>query len=99
MGIATIGIALWKCVMKQHDYFNSDHFVMSNGHPCLVRYSFLHLTGYKAMTLDQLKSYHSSRHESSAAGHPWIEHEGVGVTTGRLGQRSRHGDKEPRRDV
>lgn len=90
MGMAAIGIALWKYVMKYSpsnpDYFNRDRFVLSNGHTCLFQYSFLHLTGYKAMTLDQLKSYHSARHDSFAPGHPEIEHEGVEVTTGPLGQ-------------
>jgi dihydroxyacetone synthase len=38
------------------------------------------------MTLDQLKSYHSSRTDSICPGHPEIEHEGIEVTTGPLGQ-------------
>jgi len=38
------------------------------------------------MTLDQLKSYHSSRVDSLCPGHPEIEHEGIEVTTGPLGQ-------------
>lgn len=88
--MAAIGIALWKYAMKYSpsnpDYFNRDRFVLSNGHTCLFQYSFLHLTGYKHMTLDQLKSYHSARHDSFCPGHPEIEHEGIEVTTGPLGQ-------------
>lgn len=38
------------------------------------------------MTLEQLKSYHSSRTDSFCPGHPEIEHEGIEVTTGPLGQ-------------
>ena len=38
------------------------------------------------MTLEQLKSYHSSRTDSICPGHPEIEHEGIEVTTGPLGQ-------------
>lgn len=38
------------------------------------------------MTLDQLKSYHSARTDSICPGHPEIEHEGIEVTTGPLGQ-------------
>ena len=68
------------------DYFNRDRFVLSNGHTCLFQYTFLHLTGYKAMTFDHLKSYHSSNYDSLAPGHPEIEHEGIEVTTGPLGQ-------------
>jgi dihydroxyacetone synthase len=90
MGMAAIGIALWKYTMKYSPtnptYFNRDRFVLSNGHTCLFQYAFLHLTGYKAMTLDQLKSYHSSRYDSLCPGHPEIEHEGIEVTTGPLGQ-------------
>ncbi len=46
----------------------------------------MHLVGYKNMTLDQLKSYHSTRTDSICPGHPEIEHEGIEVTTGPLGQ-------------
>lgn len=90
IGMAAIGIALWKYAMRYAphtpDYFNRDRFVLSNGHTCLFQYSFLHLSGYKAMTLNQLKSYHSNREDSFAPGHPEIEHEGIEVTTGPLGQ-------------
>lgn len=57
-----------------------------SGHCCLWQYSFMHLVGYKNMTLDQLKSYHSDRTDSICPGHPEIEHEGIEVTTGPLGQ-------------
>lgn len=56
------------------------------GHTCLFQYVFLHLAGYKAMTLDQLKSYHSDRDDALCPGHPEIEHDGIEVTTGPLGQ-------------
>jgi dihydroxyacetone synthase len=88
--MAAIGVALWKYVMvySPHtpDFFNRDRFVLSNGHTCLFQYCFLHLTGYKSMTMDQLKSYHSLREDSLCPGHPEIEHEGIEVTTGPLGQ-------------
>ncbi|KAJ5183980.1 hypothetical protein N7492_001596 [Penicillium capsulatum] len=90
IGMAAIGVSLWKYVMRYAphtpDFFNRDRFVLSNGHTCLFQYSFLHLTGYKAMTLDQLKSYHSDRVDALCPGHPEIEHEGIEVTTGPLGQ-------------
>ncbi|KAK4234467.1 dihydroxyacetone synthase [Achaetomium macrosporum] len=88
--MAAIGVALWKYVMKYSpnnpNYFNRDRFVLSNGHTCLFQYTFLHLTGYKHMTFEQLKPYHSSRYDSFAPSHPEIEHEGIEVTTGPLGQ-------------
>lgn len=90
MGMAAIGVALWKYTMKYSpenpNFFNRDRFVLSNGHTCLFQYTFLHLVGYKNMTFDQLKSYHSSRTNSICPGHPEIEHEGIEVTTGPLGQ-------------
>ena len=90
MGMAAIGVALWKYVMKYSpknpNFFNRDRFVLSNGHTCLFQYTFLHLTGYKHMTFDQLKSYHSARYDSFCPGHPEIEHDGIEVTTGPLGQ-------------
>jgi dihydroxyacetone synthase len=90
IGMAAIGVALWKYVMKYAphtaDWFDRDRFVLSNGHTCLFQYTFLHLTGYRSMTLDQLKSYHSDRTDTLCPGHPEIEHEGIEVTTGPLGQ-------------
>lgn len=88
--MAAIGVALWRYVMRyaphSPDFFNRDRFVLSNGHTCLFQYAFLHLTGYRAMTFDQLKSYHSDRVDALCPGHPEIEHEGIEVTTGPLGQ-------------
>jgi dihydroxyacetone synthase len=46
----------------------------------------MHLVGVKEMTVEQLKSYHSSRYDSICPGHPEIENDGVEVTTGPLGQ-------------
>ncbi|KAK4033255.1 putative dihydroxyacetone synthase [Parachaetomium inaequale] len=90
MGMAAIGVALWKYVMRYSpenpSFFNRDRFVLSNGHTCLWQYTFMHLVGYTNMTLDQLKSYHSTRTDSICPGHPEIEHEGIEVTTGPLGQ-------------
>lgn len=88
--MAAIGVALWKYVMKYSPenplFFNRDRFVLSNGHTCLFQYTFLHLTGFKDMTFEQLKTYHSARYDSICPGHPEIEHEGIEVTTGPLGQ-------------
>ncbi|QGA21104.1 hypothetical protein EYB26_008814 [Talaromyces marneffei] len=90
MGMAAIGTALWKYTMKYSptnpNYFNRDRFVLSNGHTCLFQYTFLHLVGYPAMTMEQLKSYHSTRTDSICPGHPEIENDGIEVTTGPLGQ-------------
>lgn len=88
--MAAIGVALFKYVMRYAphtpDFFNRDRFVLSNGHTCLFQYTFLHLLGYKAMTLEKLKGYHSSQVDTLCPGHPEIEHDGIEVTTGPLGQ-------------
>ena len=90
IGMAAIGVALWRYTMRyaphQPDWFNRDRFVLSNGHTCLFQYIFLHFSGYKGMTFEQLKSYHSDRADSLCPGHPEVEIEGVEVTTGPLGQ-------------
>ena len=70
--MAAIGVALWKYVMQcaphSPTFFNRDRFVLSNGHACLFQYTFLHLTGYKSMSLEQLKSYHSERIDALCPG-------------------------------
>ncbi|KAI5797753.1 Transketolase, thiamine diphosphate binding domain-containing protein [Geopyxis carbonaria] len=90
MGMAAIGVALWRYTMSYSPtnpgWFNRDRFVLSNGHTCLFQYTFLHLTGYRHMSMSQLRSYHSARHDSFCPGHPEIEHDGIEVTTGPLGQ-------------
>lgn len=90
MGMSAIGVALWKYTMRYSplhpDWFDRDRFVLSNGHACLFQYTNLYLAGYKAMTWEQLLSYHSERPDSLCPGHPEIEHEGIELTTGPLGQ-------------
>lgn len=90
IGMMAIGIALWKYTMryspKNPTWINRDRFVLSNGHCCIWQYVFLHMTGFNDMTFDQLKSYHSDRADGLCPGHPEIEHEGIEVTTGPLGQ-------------
>lgn len=89
MGMAAIGIVLWKYILrynpKNANWFNRDRFVLSNGHTCLFQYIFLHLVGYESFTMDELKKYHAPE-ISQCAGHPEIEFEGIEVTTGPLGQ-------------
>ncbi|KAJ8605042.1 hypothetical protein MRB53_041554 [Persea americana] len=90
MGMAALGVALWKYTMRYAphtpNWFNRDRFVLSNGHACLFQYLNLYFSGYKSMTWEQLLSYHSERPDSLCPGHPEIEHDGVELTTGPLGQ-------------
>jgi transketolase len=62
-----------------------DRFILSAGHGSMLLYSLLFLTGYKDMTLDDLKSFRQLG--SKTAGHPEYSHaEGIETTTGPLGQ-------------
>jgi transketolase len=59
--------------------------VLSAGHGSMLIYSLLHLTGYDAMSLDELKNFRQLG--SRTAGHPEYGHApGVEMTTGPLGQ-------------
>ncbi|KAJ3524009.1 hypothetical protein NM208_g12227 [Fusarium decemcellulare] len=56
MGMAGIGLALWKYVMKYSpsnpNYFNRDRFVLSNGHTCLFHSSPITLPATTRSPLD-----------------------------------------------
>ncbi|KAF9729456.1 Dihydroxyacetone synthase 1 [Paraphaeosphaeria minitans] len=90
IGMAAFGVALWNYTMRyaphSPDWFNRDRFIFSNGHACLFQYANLYLSGYKAMTWEQLLSYRSERPDSLCPGHSETEHEGIELTTGPLGQ-------------
>jgi transketolase len=88
MALAPLAHVLWTRIM-QHDphdplWPDRDRFVLSNGHACILLYSFLHLTGYD-LTLDDIRQFR--QWESRTPGHPERLHTaGVEVTTGPLGQ-------------
>lgn len=89
MGCADFAAVLWSRFIKINPanpkWFNRDRFVLSAGHGSMLLYSLLHLSGFKKMTLDQLKNFR--QWHSLAAGHPEAhETEGVEATTGPLGQ-------------
>jgi len=89
MGCADFAFVLWTKFLKFNPanphWPNRDRFVLSAGHGSMLLYSMLHLTGYKQMTLDQIKNFR--QFGSRTPGHPEShETEGVEVTTGPLGQ-------------
>src|ERR1700728_4154830 len=63
---------------------NRDRFVLSNGHASAMLYAVLHLAGYK-VSIEDLQGFR--QWGSITPGHPEFgETDGVGVTTGPLGQ-------------
>jgi transketolase len=64
---------------------NRDRFVMSGGHGSAALYALLYLTGYKGVTMNDLKNFRKLN--SVATGHPEYNLEcGIESTTGLLGQ-------------
>jgi transketolase len=88
MGMADVATVLWTKFLKydatKPDWADRDRFVLSAGHGSMLLYSLLHLTGYKAMTLGEIKNFR--QWGSKTPGHPEVFHTpGVEVTTGPLG--------------
>jgi len=89
MGMADVATILFKKFLKFDSNFpnwlNRDRFVLSAGHGSMLLYSLLYLTGYKDITLEDIKNFRQLG--SKTAGHPeYGELEGIETTTGPLGQ-------------
>ena len=89
MGLADVATVLWTKFLRydasKPDWADRDRFVLSAGHASMLIYSLLHLTGSKAVTMDQIRDFR--QWGSNTAGHPEYGHTpGVEVTTGPLGQ-------------
>jgi len=89
MGMADVATVLFKNFLKFNpknpNWLNRDRFVLSAGHGSMLLYSLLHLTGYKSISLKDIKNFRQLK--SICAGHPEY-HPGTGIetTTGPLGQ-------------
>jgi transketolase len=89
MGAADIATVLFTQFLKfdpsDPKWPDRDRFVLSAGHGSMLIYAVLHLTGFEAMTIEELKRFRKLH--SKTPGHPenFIT-PGVETTTGPLGQ-------------
>src|SRR6202051_3779214 len=89
MGAADISPVLFTRFLKfdpaDPRWPDRDRFVLSAGHGSMLIYALLHLLGYEAMTMEEIKRFRQLG--SITPGHPEYGHTpGVETTTGPLGQ-------------
>ena len=89
MGMADVATVLFKYYLrfnpKNPSWINRDRFVLSAGHGSMLLYSLLYLTGYKSISIKDIKNFRQLN--SICAGHPEYEkNSGIETTTGPLGQ-------------
>ena len=89
MGMADVATVLFKYYLrfnpKNPDWIDRDRFVLSAGHGSMLLYSLLYLTGYKSISINDIKNFRKLN--SICAGHPEYEkNTGIETTTGPLGQ-------------
>jgi len=89
MGMADVATVLFSKFLKfdpaKPNWPDRDRFVLSAGHGSMLLYSLLYLTGYKDMSMDDLKNFRQLG--AKTAGHPEFGHaSGIETTTGPLGQ-------------
>ncbi len=89
MGMADVATVLWSDYLKfdpaAPQWADRDRFILSAGHGSMLIYSLLHLSGYAAPTIEDIKNFRQIG--SPCAGHPEnFLLDGVECTTGPLGQ-------------
>ncbi len=89
MGMADVATVLFSKFLKfdpaKPNWPDRDRFVLSAGHGSMLLYSLLYLTGYKDMSLEDVKNFRQLG--AKTAGHPEFGHaSGIETTTGPLGQ-------------
>ena len=89
MGMADVATVLFKYHLrfnpKNPNWINRDRFILSAGHGSMLLYSLLYLTGYKSISINDIKNFRQLN--SICAGHPeYKKGTGIETTTGPLGQ-------------
>ena len=89
MGMADVATVLFKYHLrfnpKNPNWINRDRFILSAGHGSMLLYSLLHLSGYKSISIEDIKKFRQLN--SICAGHPeYKKGTGIETTTGPLGQ-------------
>ncbi|PQV57678.1 transketolase [Defluviimonas denitrificans] len=89
MGMADVATVLFSKHLKfdaaAPDWADRDRFILSAGHGSMLLYALLYLTGYKDMTLEEIRNFR--QWGARTAGHPEYGHaKGIETTTGPLGQ-------------
>jgi transketolase len=89
MGMADVATTLFKYHLRFNpenpDWINRDRFILSAGHGSMLLYSLLYLTGYKSVSIEDIKNFRQLN--SICAGHPeYKKGSGIETTTGPLGQ-------------
>ena len=89
MGMSDVVTILFKYYLKFNPknpgWINRDRFILSAGHGSMLLYSLLYLTGYKSISIDDIKNFRQLN--SICAGHPeYVPNSGIETTTGPLGQ-------------
>ena len=89
MGMADVATVLFSRHLKfdaaAPDWADRDRFILSAGHGSMLLYALLYLTGYKDMTLEEIRNFR--QWGAKTAGHPEYGHaKGIETTTGPLGQ-------------
>ena len=89
MGMADIATVLFKDHLKfdpnDPSWIDRDRLIISNGHGSMLLYAGLYLTGYKDISLENIKKFRQLG--SPTAGHPeYGEFAGIETTTGPLAQ-------------